>query len=318
MNRDHLVSFLLLALLWGSSFLFIEVALQGFSPLQIVVGRLVAGALVLATIVRFRGDSFPRGVRVWGHLAFLGVVANALPYFLFAWGQQHVTSGMAGVLNGTTPLFTLGIALAALPEEHFSRVRLTGLLIGFFGVFLVVSPWNQDPLNSSRLGQLACLGAALCYASSFVYTRRFLTGRGIGPLALSAGQLGCAALIGSLSLPFLAWQETAFTPLTMASVLVLGAGATGVAYPLFFRLIGSVGATTTSLVTYLIPIVAVALGASILREPVSWNLFVGAAVVILGVAVAEGRLGGSIPANGVRSRPTVDAPTHRRTSKQTE
>ena len=318
MNRDHLVSFLLLALLWGSSFLFIEVALQGFDPLQIVVGRLVAGAMVLAIIVRLRGDSFPRGAQVWGHLVLLGVLGNALPYFLFAWGQQHVTSGMAGVLNGTTPLFTLGIAVAALSEEHFSRVRLAGLLIGFFGVFLVLSPWTQDALSGSWLGQLACLGAALCYASSFVYTRRFVTGRGIGPLALSAGQLGSGALVASLSLPFLPWQETVFTPLAMASVLILGAGATGVAYPVFFRLIGSAGATTTSLVTYLIPIVAVVLGASILREPVTWSLFVGVGVVILGVAVAEGRLGGSVPTHGVRGRPTVDAPTHRRPWEQAE
>lgn len=316
MDRANLIRFLLLALIWGSSFLFIEIALRGVGPHHVVVGRLVAGALVLLLIVAARGESLPRAWRLRIHLAALGIVGNILPFFLFAWAQQRITSGLAGILNGATPLFTLAIAVIALPDERFSRVRVAGLLLGLAGVVLVVGPWDQDPRTSSLAGQLACLGAALCYGVAFVYTRRFLSGFGHPPISLAAGQLTAAAVMAILIAPWLPAQPLAVTPLVTGSILLLGAGATGVAYPLFYRLVAQAGATTSSLVTYLIPVVAVTLGVVVLNEPVTWNLFVGAGVVILGIAVAEGRLGGTSSGEpGERraaARPSVDAPPHPR------
>jgi drug/metabolite transporter (DMT)-like permease len=288
-TRASLVRLGVLASIWGASFLLIELALAGLSPIQIVLGRLTAGALVLAGIVAVRRLPLPRGV-VWAHLVVMGLVANILPFFAFGWGQERITSGLAGVLNGTTPLFTLAFAIAALPEERLQRARTAGLLIGFAGVVVVVGPWDQNPLTSSIPGQLACLGAAACYGVSFVYTRRFLAGLGHPPVVMAASQLGVAATMLWLAAPLVARQPMDLDALVVGSVLALGAIGTGLAYLLYYRLITDSGATAASMVTYLIPIVAVALGVVVLSEPVGWNLFAGAAVVILGVAVAEGRL----------------------------
>jgi drug/metabolite transporter (DMT)-like permease len=201
------------------------------------------------------------------------------------------------VLNGTTPLFTLGVALAALPEERWSATRAGGMLLGFLGVLVVVGPWRDgDPRTSSLPGQLACLGAAACYGVSFVYTRRFLAGRGHPPLALAAGQLFAAAGLLTVAAPVLAATPIRWSPQVLASVLLLGALGTGVAYLLYYRLIADAGATSASMVTYLVPVVAVLLGVIVLGEPVSWNLFAGAGLVVLGVALAEGRLQRTPPA----------------------
>lgn len=280
----------LLALIWGASFLLIKFSIGGMSPLQLVLWRLVAGAGVLLVIAAVRREPLPLSLVMVGHLTLLGVIANLLPFYLFAWGEQSVTSGMAGVLNGTTPLFTLMIALAALPEERLSAPRMAGLMLGFAGVVLVVAPWRSDGASALQ-GQLACLTAAACYGVALVYTRRFVTNRGYPPLALSAVQLSLAAVLLAAAAPFVANDPMRLTPLVVASASVLGAVGTGLAYLLFYRLISIAGATSASMVTYLIPIVAVILGAIVLAEPVGWNLFVGAGIVVFGVALAEGRLG---------------------------
>lgn len=290
LHRTTVIRLGLLACIWGASFLLIKLALEGLSPIQIALGRLVAGAVVLAGIVAVRRRPLPKDLATWGHLAAMGVVANIIPFFLFGWGEERITSGLAGVLNGTTPLFTLGLAVAALPQERLGRGRAAGLLIGFAGVVLVVGPWDQNPLTSSIPGQLACLGAAACYGVAFVYTRRFLAGKGHPPLVLAACQLGAASVMLGLAAPLVARQPMELDPVVVGSVVVLGAVGTGLAYLLYYALIADAGATTASMVTYLIPIVAVVLGIVVLSEPVGWNLFVGAAVVILGVATAEGRL----------------------------
>ena len=289
----------LLALIWGSSFLLIKIAVEELTPTQVVLGRLVAASAVLLVIVALSDIRLPRQRAVWGHLAVMSVVANIIPFFLFAWGEQRVTSGMAGILNGSTPLFTLAVALAALPEERWSPQRTLGLVLGFVGVVVVVGPWNTDGRVNAVSGQLACLAAAACYGVAFVYTRRFLAHRGLAPLSLSAAQLSVGAAVMILAAPFVAWSPVSTDPLVLGSVVVLGAVGTGLAYLLYFRLITDVGATSASMVTYLIPIVAVFLGVLVQNDPLTWNIFVGAAVVFLGAAIAEGRL---------RLRPSVEAP----------
>ncbi len=290
MSRANLVRLGVLAGIWGSSFLLIAFALEGLSPIQIVLGRLTAGVAVLVVIVIVRRLPLPRRAATWGHLALMGIVANIVPFFLFAWGQERITSGLAGVLNGSTPLFTLVFAIAVLPEERLKAARAVGLLLGFAGVVIVIGPWDQNPLTSSIPGQLACLGAATCYGVAFTYTRRFLAQLGHPPVVMAVGQLGMATLLLWLAAPIVARDPIDLTPVVLGSVLALGAVGTGLAYLLYYRLITDAGATTASMVTYLIPIVAVALGVIVRNEPVGWNLFAGAAVVILGVATAEGRL----------------------------
>ena len=299
MSRRSLIQLIVLALVWGASFLFIKLALEGLSPTQLVLGRLVAAVIVLLVIVAVTRVPLPRGWAVWGHLALMGIVANIVPFFLFAWAEERVTSGMAGILNGTTPLFTLAVAVAASTEEHLSPQRLAGFLLGFVGVVVVVGPWRPDGGVNEISGQLACLAAAACYGVAFVYTRRFLSQRGLAPLALSAGQLGVVAVLVGLTAPFTATDAMTLTPSVLGSILALGAGGTGLAYLLYYRIISDVGATTASLVTYLIPIVAVFLGVIVQDDPLTWNIFAGALVVIAGAAIAEGRLA---------PRPITEAP----------
>ena len=291
MSRGNVLRLGVLALIWGASFLLIKFALEGMTPSQLVLARLIAGAGVLLLIVRLRNVPLPRDRVVWGHLALMSVVANIIPFFLFAWGEQRVTSGMAGILNGTTPLFTLAFAIVALSEERWSVQRVGGFLLGFVGVVMVVGPWNSGGTGNAVSGQLACLAAAACYGVGFVYARRFIAHRGIPPLALSAAQLSMAVLLLTVTAPLTMRGELQLTPLSALSVLALGAVGTGLAYLLFYRLITDVGATSASMVTYLIPVVAVILGVIVQNDPLTWNVFVGAAIVVVSAALAEGRIG---------------------------
>lgn len=310
MTRGALGRLALLACIWGASFLLIKLALGAFTPAQVVLVRLAAGAAVLMGILALRRQRLPHGWAVWGHLGAMGVVANVMPFFLFAWAEQRITSGLAGVLNGTTPLFTLMIASLALPDEKLTRTRLAGFLVGFAGVVLVVGPWRLSEAGSGAgsgaglgvwqtvAGQAACLLAAACYGVGFVYTRLFLSGRG-RPLPLAAGQLSAATVVMVVLMPLVGGRSpSAGSPagLAVAAAVTLGAVGTGLAYLLYYRLIAESGATSASAVTYLIPIVAVALGVVVMAEPVRWNLFAGAAVVLVGVGLAEGRL--RLPSGG--------------------
>lgn len=290
MSRAVAVRLVLLGAIWGSSFLFIEVALEGLTPVQLAAGRLLFGALAMAAAVAGGGGRYPKGGRVWRDLAVLAVLANVVPFLLFAWAQQRVSSSLAGVLNATTPLCTALICVVALREERLTRTKALGLALGFAGAALIVRPWDDGA--GSLSGQLACLGAAACYGFAFVYTKRVISGR-VPPVTAAAGQVTVGAVI---ALVIAAGGVVAGgEPLprgdigVWAAVTALGLLGTGIAYLLSFRLIELAGATTASMVTYLIPVVAVCLGVVVLDEPVTWHLFVGAAIVIAGIAVAEGR-----------------------------
>lgn len=294
MTGANLARLGILGVLWGSSFLLQSYALDGLSPAQLVLGRLGFGAITLVIVVVAIRERLPREPRIWGHLALMGLVANVAPFWLFGYGQQRVTSGFAGVMDGTTPLFTLLFALAAVPlgwsVERLNRERVAGLLLGFVGTVMVIEPWVGNGLAGSLDGQLACLAAAACYGLGFVYTRHFLSPTGYSPVVLSAGQIGSATVLFGLAAPLVAAGPMRLTPVIVLSVVTLGALMTGLAYVLYFRLIADAGATSASMVTYLIPPVAVLLGAVLRDEPLGWNLLAGALVVLLGVALAEGRL----------------------------
>ncbi len=280
--------FLLLALLWGSSFTLIKVSLEGPTPGQLVLTRLVLGASVLLAVTRLRRVVLPHGRGVWAHVAAAAAFGNVVPFLLLSYGEQTTGAGLAGVLIGSTPLLTLTLAAAALPTERATRRKALGLLVGFLGVVLVLGPW-QSTLGSAR-GQLACLGAALSYAIGFVYVRKYLSPRALAPLALAASQLAAAAALQALVTPFLPWHAPHLATRVTASVILLGLLSTGLAYVLYFRLIGDVGATAASAVNYAVPVFAVLVGVVLLAEPVTWNLLVGGLTVILGVGYAEGRL----------------------------
>lgn len=292
MRPGNIVRFGLLALLWGSNFLLIKIALDGLSPLQIVAVRMMLGAAVLLAVVGGVGQRrrLPRAWPVWGHLAVAAIIANIIPYFLFAWAEQRIPSNVAGVLNATTPLFTLGLALAVREEQKATPNRVLGLVLGFTGVLVILAPWRDAGLAQSLAGQLACLAASASYAVSYVYTKRYLAGRGLSPLILAAGQLTAASVLLAVTAPLLATTPVTLTPAVLASILTLGAAGTGIAYILNYHLIQDEGSTTASTVTYLLPVVAVVLGVLALDEPITWTLLTGTAIVLAGVALSEGRL----------------------------
>jgi drug/metabolite transporter (DMT)-like permease len=282
MRPSDAARLLLLGAIWGSSFLLIKLGLEGFSPIQVVEGRIVVAALVLLALLFARGVRLPSGV--WPSLALMAVVANIIPFLLITWGEEHISSSLAAILNSTTPLFTALLANVFLHTEKLTALRAVGILVGFAGVGVIVGGGEQGSLG----GQLAVVLASAAYGIGFVYARRHLVGRAGTPLRLSAGQLSVAAII---FLPIAAVDTGVAAPdfgaKATISVLALGAVGTGLAYLLYYRLIEDVGATTASFVTYLIPIFGAVLGWAILDERIGWNVVAGAALVLGGIALAE-------------------------------
>ncbi|MFI6095702.1 DMT family transporter [Lentzea sp. NPDC051213] len=289
MDKASVARFLLLALLWGSSFTFIKVSLEGLTPGQLVLSRLILGAAVLLSIAAIRKVALPRSVEVWGHIAAAGLFGNVIPFLLLSYGEKTTGAGIAGVLIGATPLLTLALATAALPTERATPRKGIGLALGFIGVVLLIGPWHES--LGSLSGRLACFGAAVSYAIGFVYVRKFLSPLGLAPLSLAASQLVSAAVLQAVVTPFLGWRTPDVTVPVLFSIVLLGLLSTGLAYVLYFRLIGDVGATTASAVNYVVPVFAVLLSVLFLGEPVTWNLLAGGLVVLVGVAYAENRLG---------------------------
>lgn len=284
-----LTRFALLALTWGSSFLFVAVALTGLSPAQVVLGRLVAGALALAAICMITRQRLPRGAAVWGHLFVVGMLLCVLPFLLFAWAQQDISSGLASIYNATTPLMTMLVSLLALREERPTIDRTVGIAVGFVGVLVVLAPWNGVG-GGGVLPQLACLGATLSYGTAFVYLRRFVTPRRLGAIPVATVQVGLGAVVMLVLAPFIAGDPVSLSAPVVLAVLALGALGTGLAYVWNTEIVAAWGATNASTVTYLTPVVGVVLGVLVLGERIGWNEPVGAVVVILGIAITQGRV----------------------------
>ncbi|MDQ2582468.1 DMT family transporter [Saccharothrix yanglingensis] len=276
-----------LALLWGSSFLWIKIALTGLSPVQIALARTVLGAGVLVVLLRVGGRRLSRDRAVWGHLALAAVFGNVVPFVLFAVGEQTVDSGVAGVLNATTPLWALAIGLVLGTERGGGAVRFVGLALGFAGTLLIFAPWERAGLAS--WGALACLLAAASYAVSYSYVGRTVAGRGSTPLQLSATQLVAASGLTALVVPAGGLQPVHLDWRPLVAVAVLGVFGTGVAFALNYRLIQDVGATDATTVGYLLPVVSVLLGAAFLGEALDARVVLGMVVVLVGVALTRKR-----------------------------
>jgi drug/metabolite transporter (DMT)-like permease len=276
-----------LALLWGSGFFWIALALDGFTPVQLTFLRLFLGALVLVPIVLIRRLSRPAGRAMWGHLAVSALIANAIPYTLFAVAEQTVPSSLAGVINATTPLWTLLLAIATRSDNRMTSRRALGVALGFVGVLVVFEPWN-GVAGGTAGGILACIGAAASYGLAYVYQARFLTNRGLSPLTLTAAQLVTATGFLALTLPF-GGPIASPPPLALAAVVILGVIGTGIALIINFQLIATEGATAASVVTYLVPAVALLLGILVLDEPASLALPIGGALILVGVALTRTR-----------------------------
>jgi drug/metabolite transporter (DMT)-like permease len=280
--------FALLALFWGSTFLFIKIGDEALAPIQVSLGRLVIGTTTLLAILALRGERLPGGWRLWGQLAIAGLLLNVAPFTLFAYGERHVSSLLAGIWNATVPLFTLPIAIAWIADEHASARRLLGLAVGFAGVLIVLGAWRGVG-GASLTGNLLCLGAAAAYGLGFPYTRRYLARRPEGPLALASAQLVCATVEISILTLLFTHEPHGLAAKHVLSMLALGVFGTGLTFVLNYSLIRDVGATVTSTVAYVMPIVSTLLGILALGEPLRWYEPVGAAVIVLGAFLAQSR-----------------------------
>ncbi len=280
-----------LSVLWGGSFFFAKVALGELAPLSVVLGRVALAAIALNFVLALTvGSLFQRKVP-WRSFLAMGLLNNLVPFALIFWGQTQIASGLASILNATTPLFTMVVAHFLTRDERIDAIKLGALLIGIGGVAVLVGP---DALVGSHgvLGQLACLGAALSYAFAGVYGRRFKA-MGVAPLDAAAGQVTASAM---LILPIMLtvdqpWTLPAFPSATVwASLAGLALLSTALAYVLYFRILAAAGATNLLLVTFLIPVTAILLGASVLGEQLLPRHFAGMALIGLALVAIDGRL----------------------------
>jgi len=297
-HSPWLGAYLLLSAIWGTSFLFIKIADRQLSPLQVVLGRMALGTATVLVALLVCRERLPSDRRMWGHLAVLALISNALPFSLIAYSERHISSVLAGLWNATTPLFTLLIALGVLPEERPTRERVAGLGLGFLGVVVVLGPWSG--LGGPRLeGTIAVAVSSACYGLSFTYLRRYVTGHADNGVSLVAGQLLCGTAIMAVAAVLFTSAPARLDAGPVLSVAALGALGTGVAYVLNYTVVRRAGATIASTVTYLIPLFASAWGVVALGEGVAWNELLGALVVLTGVALAQGRL--SIRTRNIRA-----------------
>jgi drug/metabolite transporter (DMT)-like permease len=276
-----------LALLWGSTFLWIELALDALTPVQVTFSRCVLGSAALLVACLGSGRRLPRARAIWGHIVVAAFFCNALPFAMFSVGQQTIDSGVAGVLNATTPLWSVLIGVAIGAERGLRPARLVGLLLGFCGVVLIFAPWRTaGPVG---WGALAIVAAAASYAVGFAYMGRHLVGKGIPTISLSAAQLVAATGLTALTLPAGGLTSIDIDPKTLIVVVILGVVATGVTFHLTYRIIAAEGATNAATVGYLLPVVSVALGAIVLDEGLSLRIAAGMAIVLVGVGLTRRR-----------------------------
>ena len=285
-----LPGFLALAVIWGTSFLFIKVGVRELHPLWLTFGRVATGALVLVAIMLVTRDRLPRDPRVWAHLVVVAALGVSAPFTLFGFGEQRVSSVLAGIWNAATPLVALPLAALLFRTERLTRALAAGIAVGFLGVLVVLGVW-RDVGGSELTGQLMCFGAAMCYAVAIPYQKKFIAGRPGSGVSFAAAQLLMALAQLAVIAPLVAGAPPApwrLSGAVVGCVLALGALGTGIAFVLNFRVIRIAGASTSASVTYLMPVVATLVGVLILGERLRWNQPAGAVVVLVGVALSQG------------------------------
>ncbi len=280
----------MLSLIWGSGFLFSKIAVEDIGPPTMVLIRVSLGSLLLYAIIRLRGIPLPRGWTLWRPLFVLGLLNTTLPFTLNAWGLTRIDSGLAGILTATVPIFTVMIAHFATRDEHVTGAKATGIAVGIVGVVVILGTDLGSLATGSGPGKLAILLSSLLYGISAVYARSL---KDIPPMILTLGQL-CTAAIWLLPVVLIAdrpWRTAATWSLdAVLAILLLTVFGTVLAYLMFYRILTTAGATNASLVAYVIPVVAVALGALFLDERLHMYQVLGMILIIGAMALIDGRL----------------------------
>ena len=278
----------ILSILWGGSFFFVGVAVEEIPPLTIVHGRVTLAAILLLAVVWFRGEKLPSTPALWRGLLIMGALNNLIPFGLIVWGQTHIDSGLASILNGTTPIFSAVLAHFLTKEERLTPNRLSGVLIGWAGVAVLMGMDSLRGFGIEILSRFAILGAAFSYACAAIFGRRF---KGLSPLVVATGMLcGSAIMITPLAL----WVDRPWNispgGIALTALVGLAAISTSLAYLIYFKILASAGPTNLLLVTFLIPLSAILLGALVLEEQLAWNAFAGMGLIFIGLLTIDGRM----------------------------
>ena len=280
------VLLLSLGAIWGSSYMFIRVAVAEVPALTLVAARLLLAAAILWIALRASGRPIPRDRRLWVAYAVMGVLSGALPYTLISWGEQYIHSSLAALLQATMPIFTVILAIFLADDEHLTWTTAFGVVIGFAGVVVLMLPDLRNGLHADLLGQFAIVGASVSYAAAAIFARNRL--RGEPPLSSTMGQMTMGALF-TMPLSLIIDRPFPLSPSAPAVLSWLGLTILGtvLAYIIYYALIDRTSATFVSTVTYIIPIVGLALGALVLDEPVTANLLISAVLIIAGVLLVR-------------------------------
>ena len=296
MNARNWGLLLFLSLLWGSSFFFYKVLVAVLPPVTVVLGRVGFAAIALNLWLAVRGTPLSLGGGLWKRFLLLGLLNNAIPFVLIAWGEltpdpphaaQHITSGMASILNATTPIFMVVVAHLGTHDEKLSAAKVLGIAFGIVGTVVLVGP-AAFAGTSYIWGELAVIAASCTYAFAGVYSRRFT---GLAPLTAATGQItGAAAILLPLSLLVdRSWHYAVPDVRIWAAWLAIALVNTALAYVVYYRMLATAGVTAISLTTFIIPPIAVVLGAAVLAEPVTWNAIAGMGIIALGILAIDGR-----------------------------
>jgi drug/metabolite transporter (DMT)-like permease len=290
-SRTNWLLFALLGFLWGSSYIFIKIGVDaGLTPFVLVSLRLLIGLAVLAAVVAAHREPLPRSPKMYGHLLVLGAFSVAIPFFLITWAERHVDSTIAATITSAVPLFVIAIAAFALRDEPITANKLVGVGVGLAGVAILVGFDPAALAGGSLAAELALVGATASYAIGGVYARRMV--HSLRPMIPALFQVLFAFLMSTaLAFVFERPFEAPITLETGFAILWLGALGSGIAYLVFFRLLQAWGATRTTMVAYLLPIVGIALGALVLNEAVDARLVIGTALIIGGIFVVNSRFG---------------------------
>lgn len=290
------LQFVAMGTIWGASFLFMKVALDGVTFGQIAWSRLVLGGLMLGLIVLVtrprvgNGPILPREATVWLHFTVIAITGCVIPHLLFAWAEQYVSSSLASIYNAVTPITTALMATLAFKVEKLDRGQILGVTVGILGVLVIIAPWQYAALTGSLWGQIACIGAATCYGFTFGYTRKFLSGRPIAGSTFAFLNIGIGGVIMLVLTPVIAWHPVELSWPIVLSLLTLGALGTGLAYIWNINVLRAWGPTNASTVTYVTPVVGVLLGVLILGERFGWHEPLGAGLVLVGILLAQRRI----------------------------
>ena len=279
---------IILSILWGGSFFFVGVAVKEMPPLTIVLCRVALASIILLAIVHLKGDRMPLSPGLWGGFIIMGALNNLIPFSLIVWGQTHIESGLASILNATTPIFSIVLAHLLTREERLTTNRISGVLIGWIGVMVLIGVESLRGFGIELFGQIAVLGAALSYASAAVYGRRF---KDLSPIVVATGML-CGSAMMMTPLALIVDRPWTLSPsvVTWLALFGLAAISTSLAYIIYFKVLAVSGPTNLLLVTFLIPPNAILLGVLVLGERLQWNAFVGMGIIFIGLISIDGRL----------------------------